>query len=142
MYNYPVAIEYGDENTAFGVVVPDVPGCFSAGDTLDEALENAAEAIEAHLELLAEDGEVAPEPNSVQVWADNPEYKGYMWGVVQIDETPFLGRSEKINVTLPTLVMRKIDEYTQTHKQYKNRSQFLAVAARRLLEEESKPQDC
>ena len=38
---YPIAIETGDSKHAYGVVVPDLPGCFSAGDTLDEALTNA-----------------------------------------------------------------------------------------------------
>jgi len=42
---YPIAIESGDSKHAYGVVVPDLPGCFSAGDTLDEALTNAREAI-------------------------------------------------------------------------------------------------
>lgn len=43
---YPIAIENGDDKHAFGVVVPDLPGCFSAGDTIDEAIDNAKEAIE------------------------------------------------------------------------------------------------
>ena len=51
---YPIAIETGDSKHAFGVVVPDLPGCFSAGDTLDEALTNAREAILLHLEGLLE----------------------------------------------------------------------------------------
>ncbi|WP_301101676.1 type II toxin-antitoxin system HicB family antitoxin [Propionivibrio sp.] len=38
---YPIAIEPGDETHAFGVAVPDLPGCFSAGDTLDEAIDSA-----------------------------------------------------------------------------------------------------
>jgi hypothetical protein len=38
---YPFAIETGDGKRAFGVVVPDLPGCFSAGDTLDDALIDA-----------------------------------------------------------------------------------------------------
>ncbi len=40
-----VAIEPGTETSAFGVVVPDLPRCFSAGDTLDEALDNVRAAI-------------------------------------------------------------------------------------------------
>jgi predicted RNase H-like HicB family nuclease len=48
---YPIAIEPGDEQTAFGVVVPDLPGCFSAGDTLEEAIENSKEAIAAWIEI-------------------------------------------------------------------------------------------
>lgn len=59
---YPIAIEPGDPQHAFGVVVPDLPGCFSAGDTLDEALDNAREAIELWLETVIDDGGTVPEP--------------------------------------------------------------------------------
>jgi len=54
---YPIAIESGDSKHAYGVVVPDLPGCFSAGDSLDEALTNAREAILLHLEGLLDDGQ-------------------------------------------------------------------------------------
>jgi predicted RNase H-like HicB family nuclease len=37
---YVVAVEKGNKKHSYGVVVPDLPGCFSAGDTLDEALSN------------------------------------------------------------------------------------------------------
>ena len=40
-----IAIEPGDDAHAFGVVVPDLPGCFSAGDTLDVAMDNARVAM-------------------------------------------------------------------------------------------------
>ena len=52
---YVVAVEKGDKKHAYGVVVPDLPGCFSAGDTLDEALVNAKEAILLHLDGLLDD---------------------------------------------------------------------------------------
>ena len=57
-----IAIEPGTVTTAYGVVVPDLPGCFSAGDTLEEAFDNAREAIDAHCEVLAEDGQDVPLP--------------------------------------------------------------------------------
>lgn len=41
-----IAIEPGDADHSFGVVVPDLSGCFSAGDSLDEAMANAHEAID------------------------------------------------------------------------------------------------
>ncbi len=47
---FPIAIEPGSDTTAWGVVVPDLPGCFSAGDTAEEAFANAAEAIDAMCE--------------------------------------------------------------------------------------------
>jgi predicted RNase H-like HicB family nuclease len=41
------AIVHEDRGSAVGVVFPDLPGCFSAGDTLDEAIDNAHEALKA-----------------------------------------------------------------------------------------------
>lgn len=51
---YPVAIDKG--NLSFGVHVPDIPGCFPGGDDYQDTLESVREAIEAHIELLVEDG--------------------------------------------------------------------------------------
>ena len=58
---FPIAIEPGDAHHAFGVVVPDIPGCHSAGDSLEEAYANAKEAIEAHLDTLLDEGMPMPE---------------------------------------------------------------------------------
>ena len=61
---YPLAI-HKDEDSCYGVTVPDIPGCFSAGDTIGEAVENAQEAIFEHLEVLAEDEIFAPTASAV-----------------------------------------------------------------------------
>ncbi|MBO8044513.1 type II toxin-antitoxin system HicB family antitoxin, partial [Pseudomonas aeruginosa] len=53
---YPVLIEAGDERTAWGVVVPDLPGCFSAADTLDDALSAAEEAALAWIDAALDEG--------------------------------------------------------------------------------------
>jgi len=50
MLRYPIAVEPGTESTAFGVIVPDLPGCFSAGDTLDEAISGAEESAAAWID--------------------------------------------------------------------------------------------
>src|SRR6188768_1808714 len=60
---YPIAIEPVSNNYAFGVVVPDLPGCFSAGDTLIEAINNAKEAIELWMQTVIDDGGDVPDPN-------------------------------------------------------------------------------
>ena len=62
---YPIAISSGDEQHAWGVEVPDIPGCFSAGDDLDDAMGMAREAIEGHFEILAETGAAIPVANKV-----------------------------------------------------------------------------
>jgi predicted RNase H-like HicB family nuclease len=43
---YPIAIEPQTDENAYGVVVPDLPGCFSAGDTLEEAIAGAEACVD------------------------------------------------------------------------------------------------
>jgi len=88
---FPIAIEKGDATHAFGVVVPDIPGCFSAGDTLDEAISNAKEAIEVHLEWITEEDLALPIPSSLASCAANQEYAGFVWATVEIDMSQYQG---------------------------------------------------
>jgi predicted RNase H-like HicB family nuclease len=76
---YPVAIELGNEQTAFGVVVPDLPGCFSAGDTLEEAIKNSKEAIAAWIEITLDAGGEIPVPGELSDHQKNPEFTGWTW---------------------------------------------------------------
>ena len=62
---YPIAIEPGNETTAWGVVVPDLPGCFSAGDTLEEAMVQADDAISTWIEATIDAGKDIPAPSSI-----------------------------------------------------------------------------
>jgi predicted RNase H-like HicB family nuclease len=73
--NYPIVI-HKDRGSDYGVTVPDLPGCFTAGRTLDEALAMAKEAIELHLEGMIEQGEAVPRPGAVEDYSSDPEYKG------------------------------------------------------------------
>ncbi|MGE8481975.1 MAG: type II toxin-antitoxin system HicB family antitoxin, partial [Pseudomonas sp.] len=98
---YPIAISMGDDEHAWGVEVPDIPGCFSAGEDLDDAMAMAREAIEGHFEILAEDGSPIPPANKVTLHAANPQYAGCTWAVVDIDVTKYLGKAQKLNITLP-----------------------------------------
>lgn len=130
---YSVAVEKGDENNAFGVTVPDIPGCFSAGDTFEEALQNVKEAIAGHLELLAEAGEDIPLASNASKFIDLKEYQCYIWAVVDIDVSRYLGKSEKINVTLPSRLIHMIDDKVKSDSRFKSRSAFLAAGAEQLL---------
>lgn len=131
---YPIAIFPGDEQHAWGVEVPDIPGCFSAGDDLDDAMAMAREAIEGHLEILAEEGERIPEASKVTLHASNPSYAGCTWAVVDIDVSKFLGKAEKLNITLPAHLISRIDAYVRNHPEQKSRSGFLAEAALKVLQ--------
>ncbi len=120
-----------DDGVRYGVTVPDLPGCFSAGDTLDEALENVREAIDLHLEGMAEDGELLPEPWPLAKHLANPDYAGGVWAVVEVDVSRYEGKAEKINITLPRNLIRRIDDAAKARGA--SRSGFLAEAARREL---------
>lgn len=132
--HYPIAIEVGDEHHAYSVAIPDLPGCFSAGDTFDEAIVNAREAIEGHLESLADHGDPIPAASAIEQHLANPDYAGWVWAAVEIDMTPFLGKSHKVNVTLPDLLIKRIDNAVARHGEFKSRSGFLARAALHELE--------
>ena len=68
---YPAVIERG--TGGFGVFFPDLPGCTSAGSTIQDAARNAEEALQAHLDLMAKHGEPIPnasELDGLQLEAD------------------------------------------------------------------------
>lgn len=129
---YPIAIEPGDDSHAFGVVVPDLPGCFSAGDTLDEAVENSREAISLWIEATLDDGGTVPAPGLLADHVKNPEFSGWLWAVVEIDGVLLDNRSERINISVPRRVLDRIDRYAREHGE--TRSGFLVnVAMERII---------
>jgi predicted RNase H-like HicB family nuclease len=77
---YPILIEDGTETASFGVVVPDLPGCFSAGDTLDEAVEAAREAAAAWVDAALDRGMAVPAPSSLAEVRKLPGYDGWTVG--------------------------------------------------------------
>lgn len=127
---FPVVL-HSDDGVRYGVTVPDLPGCFSAGDTFDDALESVVEAIDLHLEGIVEDGGEIPVPRAIAGHRANPDYAGGVWAAVEIDMTRFDGRAEKINITLPRNLLARIDAYVKSHGA--TRSGFLAEAARRAM---------
>jgi predicted RNase H-like HicB family nuclease len=131
---YPIAIEQGDVDHAYGVIVPDIAGCFSAGDTLEDAMENVKEAIAGHLEILADDGDEIPLAGKVSDHLHHADYVGMIWAVVDVDVSRYLGKAEKINVTLPQRLIHQIDSRVAKDSRFKSRSAFLAAGAEALLQ--------
>lgn len=120
-----------DDGTRYGVTVPDLPGCFSAGDNVDDALANVQEAIDLHVEGLIEEGYDIPDRQPIAVHQGNKDYAGGTWAVVDVPVEKYFGPAEKINITLPRLLLAKIDEYAKSHGS--TRSGFLAEAARAAM---------
>ena len=57
-----IGLVHKDVDSDYGVSFPDLPGCVTAGSTIEEAREMAAEALALHLDGLAEDGALIPLP--------------------------------------------------------------------------------
>ncbi len=123
---YPVVV-HKDPESDYGVTVPDLPGCFSAGETLDEALEQAVEAIECHLEGLLMDGESVPAPHTLEYHQSNPDYADGIWALVNVDITRLSGKTRRVNIALPERVLSLLDKYAYQYG--KTRSGFIAEAA-------------
>lgn len=74
-----------DDGRNFGVSVPALPGCFSAGESLDKAIENAREAIDGHVGILTERGETLSDEQTIEDFNDRPEYAGAIWYVAEVN---------------------------------------------------------
>lgn len=81
---YPIAI-HKDKNSGYGVTIPDLPGCFSAGDTLEEARENAKIAAELHMQALTESGTAIPQPKSTTAYVNDPNFKDAIWDCITLE---------------------------------------------------------
>jgi len=118
----------------YQVSVPDLPGCATNADSIDLGLDKISQSIKSHLAILAEYGEKIPSALSIdkhrQEYAiEHPHtYSQAFWAIVDIDITAYLGKSHKINVTLPELLIKQIDESVSKNSAYKTRSGFIASA--------------
>ena len=85
MLHYLVVL-HKDPTSSYGVTVPDLPGCFSGGDTIEEALSSVSEAIELHMEGLLEDGDGIPEQLGFERHRDNPDFADGIWAVIAVQD--------------------------------------------------------
>ena len=100
---YLVVVHRDRPDGPCGVTVPDLPGCFSGGDTLAEALANAREAIALHVEGMLADGEPVPAPSG------EVESDGGIVAAVAVDDGLLSERAIRVNVTLPSRILALMD---------------------------------
>jgi len=132
---FPVAI-HKDDGTDYGVIVPDFPGCHSWGETIEQALSNTVEAVEAWVESSVENGDTVDfKPSSIEALRGNPDYDNAIWAMVDIDPTTFDMKPERVNISLPRFVLAQIDHYAESHRE--TRSGFLVRAALETIRDES-----
>lgn len=128
-----IAFIHKDPDSAYGVIFPDVPGCFSAGDTLEETMRNAGEALAFHIEALEADGDPVPAARELDEINADPnlaeDREGAM--IVSVPLVRNLGSTTRINVSLDLGLLQAIDAEARERKQ--TRSAFIASAVRKEL---------
>jgi len=132
--NYPVFLEK-DSTSDYGVTVPDLLGCFSAGATVEEALENAQEAILTHVEGLMMDNEVVPNPSAIEKLKAEIDTPDILWGIVNVDLAKLSKEVKRINITMPENILSKIDSFAE--REGETRSGLLASAAIEYISQHS-----
>ena len=130
MTNY-IALIHKEADSDYGVSFPDLPGCVTAGKTLDEARSMAEEALVLHLEGLAEDGQAVPEPSSLEDIMSDPVNAD---GVAFLVRAPYKQKVVRVNVTFSGELLQDIDR--RAGRLGRTRSGYLASLARQEIERE------
>ncbi|NJD87859.1 MAG: hypothetical protein FIB05_07585 [Betaproteobacteria bacterium] len=119
---FPVVVHRSPRG-AFGVTVPDLPGCITAGDSLDEALRNVQEAVETYLH-----GEtMAPVPSPLDRWARDPDFADGVFAMVDVNLDFMADETVRVNITARRSALALIDRVAKARGE--DRSEFLIRAA-------------
>jgi predicted RNase H-like HicB family nuclease len=119
---YAAIIERGVDG--FGVYFPDLGGCTSGGDSLQQAITNAGEALALHVEGMIEDGQALPAPTPLDKIEIEPDVDMHALILIEANQP---ARKLRINVMMDIALLAEIDRVAT------NRSLFLSNAARDAL---------
>ncbi|ELY4416484.1 type II toxin-antitoxin system HicB family antitoxin [Cronobacter sakazakii] len=130
---FPIYLNQADSGS-FSGFVPYITGVFFAGATIDDAINDAYSAIDAHLDFVTEYGGPVPEAKKITAHLHDEDCQNGFWAFIDIDLSKYDGKAVKLNITLPQNLLVKIDQYVESHREYGSRSGFLADLARRELQ--------
>jgi predicted RNase H-like HicB family nuclease len=130
-----IARVFKDPNSSFGVTFPDLPGCYGAGDSYDEAIENAKISLREYAQTLADDGDDMPHPRShSELTADASEEIEFKAAAFIIEVPLFtVGSKRRVNLSLDDRVLAGIDRACELAGL--NRSAFIAHLAMNWMQE-------
>jgi len=115
-----------EDNKQFGVTVPDLPGCFSQGDSVENAVENAQEAILFHAEGLVSGKQMVPLPSEIDFSVFYGDTGTALLAYADVDIESILGPAKRINITIKSASLQIIDIRAKARGM--NRSEYLAYA--------------
>ena len=128
-------VVHKDNGSSYGVTVPDLPGCISGGDTLDEAFASVQEAILLRLEGILASGGPLPETHSIEKHQANEDFQGGIWGLIDVDLADIPDKAARVNITVPSRMLAVIDTWAK--REGESRSGFILRAALEYIEARS-----
>jgi predicted RNase H-like HicB family nuclease len=128
-----IAYLHKDKKSDFGVSFPDLPGCVTAGRTLEEARQLAAEALTLHIAGMLEDGETLPEPSLLDDLARDPAMRGAVAFLVSAEAPE---KTVRVNITARESQIETIDRLARQRGM--TRSAYMVQSAIRVTESTSR----
>lgn len=127
MYRIPIAIYKEVDSANYGAVIPDVPGCYPVGDTIEALIDDSKSMIIEYMEYITD--EKIPfdlKITNIEALRANPDYEDAFWAIVEIEETAISTKKMRFNVSLPEYLLTKIDAAAKA--EHETRSGYIAKA--------------
>jgi predicted RNase H-like HicB family nuclease len=128
-----IALIHKDASSDFGASFPDFPGAVTAAATLEELRGQAEEVLALHIEGMIEDGEPVPNPASLDMVTQLPDYRDAV-AVLAVHAPEGAAVTARVNITLPEPILKRIDRHAAKHGL--TRSGFLVRAAMKDMDAE------
>ncbi|MBK1686216.1 type II toxin-antitoxin system HicB family antitoxin [Rubrivivax gelatinosus] len=124
---YPIAIEPEKPGTTWRVTVPDLPGCSAVGAGVDDAIRAASAAIARWIDAAVAEGRDIPLPRPIDMHRQGERFASAIWALADVDQNVLEDRVERVNISLPSRVLRRVDE--AAHHARETRSGWLLRVA-------------
>lgn len=120
---------FNKEKRGFSVTFPDFPGCTTFGEDMDEAVDQAHEALALYIDFFLEENKTLPEPSEkkkilASIDKDNAK-------AINVDVLGNGEDFEDIEITMHTRLVERIEKYCREYGV--SPADFLSVAARKAL---------
>lgn len=119
-----LAIIHKGKDSAYGVSLPDFPGCFSAADNIDDIEKNIQEAVELYAE--GNNDFEPPIASTIEQIAASKDAKGGTLLFVDINFDFLNTKSVPVNITMPVYLKKRMDRNAKAKGL--NRSQYIQKA--------------
>ena len=101
-------IVYKSENSAYCGLLPDFPGCYPMGETIDALMTDAQDAVETW--MGGEDPAIFPIPTSLETAQASPDAQGRVLVLIDVNTAFLESVAERVNITVPRYALFAIDK--------------------------------